>query len=59
MEYAAAPGRNSFKSPKKDNILTYATSDILCQIEASIATNQSGHYSISSEDVDKIEKAAQ
>ena len=32
MEYAAAPGRNSFKQPKKDDILTYATSDILCQM---------------------------
>ena len=60
MEYAAAPGRNSFKWPKKDDdILTYATSDILCQIDAPIPTNQRGHYSISSEDVDKIEKAAQ
>ena len=59
MEYAAAPGRNSFKWPKKDNILTYATSDILCQIDATIPANQRGHYSISSEDVDKIEKAAQ
>ena len=59
MEYAAAPGRNSFKWPKKDDTLTYATSDILCQIDAPIPTNQRGHYSISYEDVDKIEKAAQ
>ena len=59
MEYAAAPGRNSFTWPKKDDILTYATSDILCQIDAPIPTNQRGHYLISSEDVDKIEKAAQ
>ena len=59
MEYAAAPGRNSFKWPKKDDILAYATSDILCQIDAPIPTKQRGHYSISSEDVVKIEKAAQ
>ena len=44
---------------KKDGILTYATSDILCQVDAPIPTNQMGHYLISSEDVDKIEKAAQ
>ena len=44
---------------KKPDILTYATSDILCQIDAHIPTNQRGHYLISSEDVDKIEKAAQ
>ena len=59
MEYAAAPGRNSFKSSKKDKILTYPTSDILCQIEAPIPTNQRVHYSIASEAVDKIEKTAQ
>ena len=44
---------------KKDDILAYATSDILCQIDAPIPTKQRGHYSISSEDVVKIEKAAQ
>ena len=55
MEYATAPGRNSFKWSKKD-ILTYPTSDILCQIEAPVPTNQREHYS---EDVDKIEKIAQ
>ena len=59
MKYAAASGGNSFKWLKKDDILTYATSDILCQIDAPIPTNQRGHYLISSEDVDKIEKAAQ
>ena len=59
MEYAAAPGRNSFPWSKKDNILTYPTSDILCQIEPPIPTNQRGHYSIISEDVDKIGKTAQ
>ena len=58
MEYATAPGRNSFKWSKKD-ILTYTTSDILCQIEAPVPTNQREHYLIASEDVDKIEKIAQ
>ena len=58
MEYATAPGRNSFKWSKKD-ILTYPTSDILCQIEAPAPTNQRGHYSIASENVGKIEKTTQ
>ena len=58
MDYAAAPGRNSFKWSKKD-ISTYPTSVILHQIEAPIPTNQRGHYSIASEDVDKTEKTAQ
>ena len=58
MEYATAPGRNSFKWSKKA-ILTYPTSDILRQIEAPVPTNQRGHYSIASENVDKIEKTTQ
>ena len=46
-------------SGQKKDILTYPTSDILRQIEAPVPTNQRGHYSIASENVDKIEKTTQ
>jgi len=59
MEYAAAPDRNSFKWPTKEDILPYVTSDILCQIDAPIPINQRGYYSISSDDMSKIENKRQ
>jgi len=59
MEHVSAPGKNSFKWPKTEDVLSYAISDILCQIDAPVPINQRGHFSLSSVDISKLEKGGQ